>query len=80
MEHYMESPTITDYAFRDELHRLVRAFVRSGGYRSPIPGWKPYPQNTALIERDNITIVQSYHQDKCSFWKDKGFENYAWVS
>lgn len=80
MEHYMESPTPSELRFRDELHRLVRAFVRSSGRRDPIPGWKPFPSNLALIKRDNVTIVQNYHKDKCSFWKVKGFEDFAWVS
>ncbi|CAL1265778.1 unnamed protein product [Larinioides sclopetarius] len=80
MEHYIESPTPADFIFRDELHRMVRAFVRSGGKRSPIPGWEPYPKNIALISGDNVTIIKNYHQDKCSFWEEKGFEDYAWVS
>ncbi|GFX74289.1 uncharacterized protein TNCV_3452371 [Trichonephila clavipes] len=80
MEHYIESPTTNDYIFRDELHRMVRAFVRSGGKRSPIPGWEQFPKNIALFTRDNVTIIQNYHQDKCSFWKENGFEDYAWVS
>ncbi|GIY51536.1 uncharacterized protein CEXT_805301 [Caerostris extrusa] len=44
MEHYIESPTSADFIFRDELHRLVRAFIRSAGKRSPIPGVEFLPQ------------------------------------
>lgn len=80
MEHYLDSPTPSDFTFRDELHRLVRAFVRSAGHRDPVPGWKPFPANVALIKKDNVTIVQSYHKDKCSFWRKNGFEEFAWVS
>ncbi|XP_054707902.1 carboxylesterase-like [Uloborus diversus] len=80
MEHYLDAPTSTDFTFRDELHRMVRAFIRSGGMRDPIPGWNMYPLNMAQISRDNVTIIKSYHEDKCNFWKSKGFEDFAWVS
>jgi hypothetical protein len=42
--------------------------------------WEEVPFEVALIGSSNISLVSSYREEQCAFWKHQGLLDYVWVA